>query len=197
MVVPSSLRDLLPEDSVARGWIDGIVVIHMGKFEAGPMNATYDGWRAIDHVNSVLRVGARRGVPLAVVTINNAPTCAELTEAGAYPGARMFTSQQGEHCGWHDPGFRAWMSSRRRVLVMGFDGSVCVRANLFGCVETVERAAGVGPDVGRMYRPLDAANYKVVAPLVSVANVETSRALIPSVGSLSSAVGEWGPLNGL
>lgn len=203
MVVPSGWQNRTIEDTVARGLVDGIVVIHMHAFNAAAMGQVFDGWKVIDHMNSVLRVARRRvpPMPLALVEINNQDVCAQLNEAAGYPGRRRCSvntpNPHGVHSAQLSQDFRNWITGKQRVAVMGFDGAVCVRANLFGVKETIAAAHGLGPVFMRGNPPV---MLRWVKPLVSVASVETSRALLATTGGNLAPwdhVGEYGPLYGL
>jgi hypothetical protein len=202
MVVPSAWQNRTIEDTVARGLVDGIVVIHMSAFDGNAMNQAFDGWKTIDHMNSVLRVARRRvpAVPLALVEINNADVCAQFNEAAAYPGRQRCSvnrpNPDGVHSAQLSQDFRNWLAGKQNVVVMGYDGDICVRANLFGVQETIAPAHGVGP---YFMRGNPAVPKRWVRPLVSAVNVETSRALLATGGNLTPVnhVGEYGPLHGL
>jgi hypothetical protein len=62
------------------------------------------------------------------------------------------------------------------MIMMGYDGDVCVGANSFGTGETM---------------PL---NGKLVVPVISQANIVTSRAVLVTRGLLNK-VDKWGVLS--
>jgi hypothetical protein len=72
-----------------------------------------------------------------------------------------------------DAGLRNFVTQRANLVVMGFDGSVCVFANVFGANEYM---APLTPQFTPPFRP----------PLVSLANVVMSRAGIVTNGPLYS-----------
>ncbi|MFH1998407.1 MAG: hypothetical protein ABIK28_01950 [Planctomycetota bacterium] len=199
IIAPCAWQSRTIEDSVARGLIDGIVVIHMGKFDGLAMNMVFDGWKTIDHMNSVLRVAGRMvpPIPLALIEIDNKDVCDELGEASNYPNRQRCSvslhNPGGSHSGQHNQNFRIWINGKQNVVVMGYDGSICVRANLFGVPETIASALGVGPILMLGQPP---APKRWVRPLVTVTSVETSRALLACSGKLmpGNHVGEYGLL---
>jgi len=139
-------------------------------------------------MNSVLRVAKRRNVPIYVLNMSGGPTA--LGEANNYPAA---LKTQGlvkkQHSGQHAPNFRAWLGGKNNVVVMGFDGTICVDANLFGSDDPIEQAYGVGPS--HLYNPLGAIEelrntvVNFARPLVTATNVVTSRALLATTGQLT------------
>jgi hypothetical protein len=65
--------------------------------------------------------------------------------------------------------FRDFASTKDNCIVMGFDGTICVYANIFGCAEFNETEPAVP-----------------APPLISLTNVITSRAVLVNDGVLYS-----------
>ena len=189
------------EDYVARGNSDGIFIIHMQGNEAA-FDMKFDGWTSKQHMNSVLRVAKRRGVPIYALNMGAGDTC--LDEENNYTAGLRTTGHNPEsHSGQQLANFRLWLAGKANVVVMGFDATVCVDANLFGTAEYIEAVHGVGAQhvyaaMGRIVR-LRNQQVRFVKPLVSVANVVTSRALLATGNQLIpfTNVGQWGNLYGM
>lgn len=157
----------------------GIVLIHLSTFEKN-MSDVIDGRMVVDHMNSVLRIGALCGADLLCLHIAARPVCDELElQAGAFGGRRTNLFVKDGHMGGHDARFRHFAEWHQHVVVMGFDANICVNANLFGAPEHL-------PD------------GQFVPPLISMTNVVTSRAVLVTDGAIfpPSGQGEYGVLNG-
>jgi hypothetical protein len=203
-IVPASAwvnPSVTVEDYVARGNADGIFVIHMQGNEAA-FKEKFDGWTSLQHMNSVLRVAKRRNVPIYELNMRGGPNA--LDEVNNYTPAQRTTGLFSQaHSGQHAPGFRAWLGGKGNVVVMGFDATVCVDANLFGSNDPIAQADGVGPShnypANGLIVALQNTPVNFARPLVSVTNVVTSRALVATTGSLNppTDVGQYGNLTGL
>lgn len=149
--------------------VNGIILIHLCKFQ-NPMNNLFNGRKVLDHMNSVLRVAAMLDVPVCALHMTDGvEVCAELKTAyDAVPRREPVLRKKG-HMGSANEAFRDFASSKDNCIVMGFDGTICVHANLFGCAEYMENDA-----------------TKVAPPLISLTNVITSRAVLVNDGVLYS-----------
>jgi hypothetical protein len=158
--------------------IKGIVLIHMAEVEHEITTSNYDGWSGKDHINSVLRVGSAGGHKLCVLTQGDREVCPGLEKEVEKFGANKLTvTVPGHHMGGRNPDFLSFAKANNPIVVMGFDATVCVTANMFGCPEQLLTTGAW------------------VEPLVSLAAVVTSRAVL--VGSDIDPIdhrGEWGPL---
>jgi hypothetical protein len=148
---------------------NGIILIHLCKFQP-PMGNLFNGRKVVDHMNAVLRVAAIMGVPVCALHMTeNVPVCAELKEAyDAVPQRDPVFRNRG-HMGSVVQAFRDFASTKDNCIVMGFDGTICVHANMFGCAEFVDNAPAVP-----------------APPLISLTNVITSRAVLVNDGVLYS-----------
>lgn len=148
---------------------NGIVLIHLCKFQQ-PMDNVFNGRKVVDHMNSVLRVAAMLDVPVCSLHMTeDVPVCAELRDAyDAVPHRTPVFRNKG-HMGSAAEAFRDFASTKDNCVVMGFDGTICVHANIFGCAEFLETDP-----------------TKPAPPLISLTNVVTSRAVLVNDGVLYS-----------
>lgn len=148
---------------------NGIILIHLCAFQK-PMNDQYNGKPVVDHMNTVLRVAKLLDIPVCSLHMKeNTPVCHELKEAyDAVPRRYPVFRKQG-HMGSVDREFREFAESMDNCIVMGFDGTICVPANIFGCPEYV-----------------DAQRTCPAPPLITLTNVITSRAVLVCDGGLYS-----------
>jgi hypothetical protein len=154
----------------------GVLLIHLSTF-IGNMNDTFNNWKVVDHMNSALRVAWERNLHLCVLHQNNPPVCSQLiAEVNSFANSYL-AHVHPHHMGGHDANFITWAQNHDPIVVMGFDACVCVRANLFGSPEVL--AAG-----------------GFVAPLITYADVVTSRAVLVTNGAINPVNhrGEWGVL---
>jgi hypothetical protein len=163
----------------------GIVMIHLGAFQQSMLDR-YDGWRVLDHMNSVLRVGWNCHCDLCILHMGAQPeVCPELDPEVSYFFHRVTVHELGHaHMGNSHPSFLQFMQTHNPVVVMGFDANICVRANLFGTNEYMPHI-GPGPDP-----------HTPVPPIVSVTDVVTSRAVLVCNGPIYPVnhQGEYGVL---
>lgn len=146
---------------------NGVIVIHCGHFQK-PMKIDYAGRPVIDHMNSVLRVAKLTGAGLCVLHMTkDLPVCKELKDAvDDFDNAEVVYQPKG-HMGSVNLKFENFAKGRDNCVVMGFDGTVCVHANIFGAPEP------------ELTPPPDFA-----LPLITLTNVVTSRAVIVNDGVL-------------
>lgn len=157
----------------------GILLIHLSTWIAN-MNDVFDGDKVVDHMRSVLRVGVDNGCDLCVLYQNAPVVCQELDPVVNAFLPRTAVHIHPQHMGARDANFRNFAANHTAVIVMGFDASVCVRANMFGSSETM-------PGGG-------AAAW--VRPLVTLTDVVTSRAVLVTSGNIAPFHhrGEYGVL---
>jgi len=153
----------------------GVILIHLSGFEPA-MSQVYDGRKVVDHMNSVLRVAKAKNCGVCILYQNAPPVCAEL-QAAADACTQTLAHVHPQHMGARDQAFYNFATNHTNCVVMGFDACVCVRANLFGSTETMP-------------------NGGYVAPVVSLTNVVTSRAVLVCDTPISPIAdrGEWGVL---
>ena len=158
----------------------GIILIHLSTFIAN-MNDVFEGDKVVDHMKSVLRVGLEAGSDLCILSQNAPVVCSALEpEVNAFL-PRTTAHVHPQHMGARNATFRNFAANHATTVVMGFDASVCVRANAFGSTE-------------RMPAPPDPPPY--VAPLVTLTDMVTSRAVLVTGGNICPIAhrGEWGVL---
>lgn len=157
----------------------GVVMIHLSAYQNG-MYHMVDGKRVVDHMNSVLRAARHNHGSACALVINAPGVCADLaTEFNAF-GNQLLVNETGHyHLGSVHAAFRTFITTYPTIVVMGFDASVCVRANLFGSPEYPHGAV---------------VNDNALDPITTMANVVTSRALMVTQGPIIGA--EYGLLTG-
>ncbi len=117
----------------------------------------------------------------------NPPVCGQLqTEVNLFPGNLTTSVNEtgNAHMGNRHQAFRDFVNNNGTMIVMGFDANVCVRANLFGAEEYYDDNIGNA--------------HKTVPPIVSMADVVTSRAMLVSATPIAPIQhqGEYGALLG-
>jgi hypothetical protein len=150
----------------------GVIMIHLQGFQDS-MNRVYDGWKALDHMRSVLRVAAAVKLRLLVLKVAQGDAvCAELKPALAGFG-EVREVYVARHSGFHDASYREFVGGLRNVVVMGFDADVCVHINVFGGPELLDAT----DEERRTNAP-----SRPVGALLSEVNVITSRPLLVARG---------------
>jgi|WetSurMetagenome_2_1015567.scaffolds.fasta_scaffold149379_2 hypothetical protein len=144
----------------------GVLLIHLSNCQAA-MNRTYCGWKAVDHMRSVIRTAIHRNLEHAVLYLKGgARACGPLDEV-LRPGRLVDCHELGNHhSGFFNDHFEAFVARHDALVVMGFDADVCVHANLFGTPDTL-------PD------------GTLPPALVNKVTVITSRPLLVTVGMVS------------
>jgi hypothetical protein len=164
----------------------GVLIIHMQHVQPG-FETLIEGAPVIQHMVSVLSVARELNAPVAVLTQGNPPLEQRLEAVLNGYGNRTNILVAKGHMGGKDPAYIQFATACDSVLVMGFDANVCVFANIFGTME---------------FHPLPPGSPQgtvppVVAPLITMCDVVTSRALVvttnPSI-SPANHHGEYGPL---
>lgn len=164
----------------------GIVLIHMGKFQP-PMYDLKDGWTVLSHMQSVLRAASLKGNDICVLHLDKNPVCRDLAEDVESFGkkdqeGRIEIRETGNaHMGGRQKEFREFIARHNTIVVMGFDANVCVKANLFGTKEYYDDTQNA---------------HATVPPILSQANVVTSRALLVGNGVINHCEA-YGELSGI
>lgn len=171
-------------ESARNGANNGVILIHLDNHQP-PMNTTFNGYKVSEHINSVLRVAQVTGADLCVLHMQQEPPIAGIFRDAVDAFAndkRLWVYQPHGHMGSINNGFVDFASAHENCVVMGFDGTVCVHANIFG---TNEHLATKPP------RP--------APPLITLTNVVTSRAVLVTAGQLYPVnwQKEYGVLEGL
>lgn len=151
----------------------GAVMIDVGD-KVPQMDLVVDGASHLDHLNSTMRALAFKGAPLCVLHQKDSTVCAELATA-ANRCTTTYVKVPTGHMGGASQVFQDFVDRFTTVVVMGFDGDVCVGANVFGSPE-------LRPD------------RTLIEPIITKANVVTSRAVL--VGTTLTKVQEWSCLFG-
>ncbi len=177
-IVPASnFLNMTVEGYIISNPATGVILIHLSSHDNG-MNEIFNGEKCIDHVKSVLRVASDNNCDLCILYMTNPPVLPALQpEVNAFNNPTLVLEPQ-VHMGTAKQQFLTFAQNHNHVVVMGFDGTVCVPANLFGVAD-------------RDF------NHGWARPLTTVSNVVTSRAVVVSTGTIYSkgAHQYWGSLN--
>lgn len=178
---PSAFLNLTVEQYLFINPATGIVLIHMSDHDAG-MDEIFEGETCLEHIKSVLRVAKKMGCDVCALFMkDDLPVLAALdTEYKAFKSHKKVTEvlEKKLHMGTTNQNFLTFLQKHPTVVVIGFDGTICVPANMFGSAEK-------------------AFDGNWARPLTTVANVVTSRAMIVSTGVLYTKYTQqpWGVLN--
>ncbi|NOQ64080.1 MAG: hypothetical protein GQ582_06170 [Methyloprofundus sp.] len=152
------------------------VLIHMGS-HVPAMDELVEGISHTAHLNSVLGALAKANAPLCVLLQNTQIVCGELLTAVTACNPTTIIEKKG-HMGGQQQEFQEHVKDKT-VIMMGFDGDVCVAANSFGSNEILHAE---GDRKGRL-----------VVPIINLADIVTSRAVLVTSGTLNK-VEKWGVL---
>lgn len=165
----------------------GLLLIHLGSADSSGLDEQFNGRTSLEYMTSVLRVARVMGCPVTVLSMAKAGEehlCPVLLrEFMLVPGSRRLVI--------HEPAFHTatnqlamvnFVRSRPRLIVMGFDATICVFANVFG---SEEKMSAHDPS----FRP----------PLINYADIIMSRATLACSGPLTAKTqsfgkAEYGPL---
>lgn len=157
-----------------------VLLIHLSGIVGG-MERVYNGRTTIQHIVSVLRVARLRGCPVCALTMDAARDVCNPMAQDYNLVANRTRIYEPQHHTSSRADFIAFVTARANLVVMGFDGAVCVAANLFGTNQ-------------------NDTNGQLVRPLLTRANIVLSRAtivsndLLSSIASPSMGRDEYGPL---
>jgi hypothetical protein len=172
--LPSSIQSLAGtvEDFILRNPATGVIIIHLQNHEHD-MDLTYDGFTAVQHINSVLNVARRTASGLCVLRVTNAAAvCASiLHEYNQFPAP--LTPQVERHSGFHSEVFRTFVTGKTDIVLAGFQADMCVHINMFGGELLVRTAAEIATH----------AEPRPASALLAHTNVITSRPLVVSEGN--------------
>jgi hypothetical protein len=176
-VSPSSIQPLAGtvEDFILRNPATGVIIIHLQN-HVPDMDLTYDGFTAVQHINSVLNVARRTTSALCVLRVTNAAAVCDsiLHEYNQFPGKITPLTQR--HSGFNNQDFRNFVTGRANIVLAGFQADMCVHVNMFG-----------GELLARTQVEIDTrAEPRPASALLTHTNVITSRPLV---------IGEGGPIN--
>ncbi len=152
----------------------GGVLIHMGS-HVDSLDYLVGGVSHCNHLISVIEALAVANAPLCILLQNTDTVCGSLRAAVAKCTTTVVREGTG-HMGGKNDAFQLFVQSKTTMIMMGYDGDVCVGANSFGTGELT--AAG-----------------KLVVPVIHQANIVTSRAVLVTNGVLNK-VDKWGVLLG-
>lgn len=174
-----------------------LYLVHVGKHD-DCMEQRYDGRTCVEHLQSVLALGAKLGMHLAIlrdpihkdsppISPGEAVFQRIKDHVGMYsPGKVVVLNGGSGHSGYADSSFTDWVNQDNvtGIVVMGYDGAVCVHANVFGSTQCLQETAALGTHGAPTLLPA----------LVCDKNIITSRPLLLSGGTLSKVESGWGQL---
>jgi hypothetical protein len=155
------------------------VLIHMGQ-KVSEMDNLVEGVSHTEHIISVINALAGVNAPLCVLLQNTDTVCAQLREPVSRCNTTTVIEKKG-HMGGQKAEFQEFVSGKT-IIMMGYDGDVCVAANTFGSDELMHTTVGL-QSKGRL-----------VTPIINLADVVTSRAVLVT-GAKLSKVDKWGVLH--
>lgn len=168
-----------------------LFLIHVSAHQNG-MDQTYDGRTCVEHINSVLELGAKLRMKLAILQEPSVNPATKTAMNAVFDGFKHGVGQYDEeratvinggmnHTGWSDPAFGAWINvaSTRSLVVIGCDADICVRANVFGSTEFVDSTS----PLGTVTPP------RLVPALLERKDIVTSRPMLIAAGKVQQA--EW------
>lgn len=165
----------------------GLLLIHLGHADSSGLDEQFSGRTSLAHMTSVLRVARMMGCPVTVLSMakgGEEHLCPVLLrEFNLVPASRrLVIHEPAFHTGTNQPAMVTFLQSRPRIVVMGFDATICVFANVFGSQEAMSAADA-------RFRP----------PLINFADIIMSRATLACSGPLSAKTqsfgkNEYGPL---
>jgi len=157
-----------------------VLLIHLSDHAEG-MQRPYNGRTTLAHINSVLRVARVKGCPVCALTMKaDREVCPPLATEYNLFVARTRLYEPLHHTSGHVD-FINFLTARANLVVMGFDGAICVPANLFGTNQT-------NPD-GTYLRPILTRTNVVLSRATLVINDNLSSVASPTMGAA-----EYGPL---
>lgn len=162
------LGKTIEEHIITSDYKPGVILIHLGDYRNG-METMIDGYPVVEHIKSVLRVAQKEDGDLCNLHMTQDKNiCNELrNDVAAFAANRIVDISEPErHMGGRHQAFRDFVKNHNYVIVMGFDADICVRANLFGAPEHYGN------------------KHTTVPPILSMANVVTSRAVLVSKGQI-------------
>ncbi len=146
---------------------NGVILIHLDHHHA-PMDTMYNGYKVVDHINSVLRVARLTNADLCVLHMAaDQPVSDKLSDSVDLFDNPTIVFRGTGHMGSVDSRFRDFAAAHTNCIVMGFDGTICVHANIFGAPEYTDRE-----------------ETRPARPLITLTNVITSRAVLVTSGAL-------------
>jgi hypothetical protein len=164
-----------------------LLLIHLADANSAGMDESFNGRTTREYIVSAMRVARVLQCPTAAMTVGQAgqPPLfpALLAQYRQLPqDLRHVFHDNHAHVCTNQQGLADFLEDRENCVVMGFDGTVCVAANIFGCPERTG-----GPDTP----------YK--QPVLTFANVVMSRATLVTNGQLAIQTptfgrAEYGPL---
>jgi hypothetical protein len=170
-----------------------LYLVHLGGWQDG-MEQRYDGRSCVEHINSVLMLGAQLRMQLGILQDPSVSPDTKSPGKAVHSSFEFAVGRYGDrvkvfnagtaHAAYGDPAFADWVDDpgTTAIVLMGFDADICAHANIFGSKQCVAETA-----------PLDTlAPPRLVPALVSRKDVVTARPLLISTGRISRP--EYGPL---
>lgn len=165
----------------------GLLLIHLGHAKSNGLEERFNGRTTLEYMTSVLRVARLVDCPVTVLSMakdGEEHLCPVLLREFMLvdPPRRLVIHEPKLHTATNNPAMVEFLQRQKRLVVMGFDATICVFANVFG---SMERMGGL--------------DERLRPPLLTFADVIMSRATLACKGLLDAktpSVGrkEYGPL---
>lgn len=154
----------------------GVILIHLSGHDKG-MDLVFGGETCLNHIKSVLHVARKMGRDVCCLYMEEPPVLPALEEELGGIKNKVMVLEKRQHMGVRQKAFLEFAQKHDHVVVMGFDATICVEANLFGA-----------PD------KMDDGSFAL--PLTTITNVVTSRAVLVCTGTIfpKKDKGQWGCL---
>lgn len=159
----------------------GIILIHMSDHDPG-MDQVFEGEKCLDHIRSVLQVAKLMRCELCTLYMkDDLPVLPALASEYAELKSKCTVTEvleKNKHMGTTTQTFLQFAQNHKELVVIGFDGVICVPANMFGAAEKTSSGS---------WAP----------PLTTLSTIVTSRAIIVSAGQIYTTYPKpsWGCLN--
>jgi hypothetical protein len=181
IVPPSSSLNITVEQYLFSNADAGIILIHMSDHDDG-MDQVFEGDSCLDHIRSVLHVAKKMRCDVCTLYMKDGlPVLPALATEYADLKSKCTVTEvleKNKHMGTTTDTFLQFAQNHNKLVVIGFDGVICVPANLFGGAEKTSSGSWA-------------------LPLTTISTIVTSRAIIVSKGQLYTTFPKpsWGCLN--
>ncbi|HEV2418752.1 MAG TPA: hypothetical protein VGX94_13200 [Terriglobia bacterium] len=154
----------------------GVILIHLSGHDKG-MDLIFGGETCLNHIKSVLHVARKMGRDVCCLYMEEPPVLPALEEELGGIKNKVMVLEKRQHMGVRQKAFLEFAQKHDHVVVMGFDATICVEANLFGAPDKMDDGS-------------------LAPPLITITNVVTSRPVLVCTGTIfpKKDKGQWGCL---
>lgn len=154
----------------------GLILIHLSGHDKG-MDLVFGGETCLNHIKSALHVARKMGRDVCVLYMEDPPVLPALEEELGGIKNKVMVLEKRQHMGARQKTFLDFAQKHDHVVVMGFDATICVEANLFGAPDKMDDGS-------------------LAPPLTTITNVVTSRPVLVCTGTIfpKQDKGQWGVL---